>query len=128
MERRPVVRNFEGPSRTEQSHRKKCNINTIVNKAMRTGRLPLVDSIGQYGDFSQVGDYHSCLQAVRQADEAFMKLPADVRKRFRHDPHEFIAFMDDPKNLDEAVKLGLVERVPVEPVEPAEVPAAPPAE
>jgi len=103
------------PSMTEQKHRKACNINTIMAKARRGQAVPIAQGEPRYGDFSNVGDFHSARNAVIEAQDMFMELPAAVRRRFENDPAELIGFLEDPANLNEAIELGLVER-PAEPV------------
>lgn len=115
---RRVVRHVEGESKTEQHHRDEVNINKIIAKYEKTGQMPLRSGVPTYGDFTGMVDFHSAKQAVIDVEEAFMELPAEVRKRFRNDPGELLEFLDDEKNREEAIELGLVERV-VEPmVEP----------
>jgi len=52
---------------------------------------------------------------------AFATLPSHVRRRFENDPQEFLAFMADPANQDEVIKMGLAtdnRPPPPEPVIP----------
>lgn len=122
--RRRVVQYCEGESATEQAHANAVNINTIVSRYQRTGVLPPSSRVPRYGDFSGCVDYHSCVEAVRMAEEGFMSLPAELRKRFRNDPGMLLAFLEDPQNRAEAESLGLVDRMPVvdsSPPEPAPV-------
>lgn len=45
-----------------------------------------------------------------------------MRKRFANDPAEFLAFINDPENSQEAIKLGLaIEAVPEPTPEPQKV-------
>ena len=55
-------------------------------------------------------DYRSAFDQVKRADAAFEALPSMVRKRFNHDPAEFLDFCMDPKNQDELVALGLATK------------------
>ena len=121
---RRVVQAVRGESRTEQAHRQETNINTIVSRYQRTGLLPVAAGSPRYGDFTGVVDYHSAVDAVHAAEDAFLSLPADVRKRFRNDPGELLAFLEDEGNRAEAVALGLI--VPPEPDLPPEGPSEAP--
>jgi len=38
-----------------------------------------------------------------------MTLPAKVRDRFGQDPAEFLAFLSNPENADEARRLGILK-------------------
>lgn len=96
------------PSMAQQSFKDECDINKIMERFGLTGELPDNVRIPQYGDFSGIRDYHSALNAVLEADEAFMQLPAQLRARFDNDPAKFVDFCSDDSNRDEAVKLGLL--------------------
>lgn len=95
------------PSLAIQSAKEECDINTIVRRFNLTGAMPPNPRIPQYGDFLTVTDYQSALNAVREAGEGFMALPAEVRARFHNDPQEFLDFCSEPLNAAEAEKLGL---------------------
>jgi phage internal scaffolding protein len=100
------------PSRTIQSEKDSCDINLIVSRFKTTGVMTnIAKGMPQYGDYSEVIDYQSALNVVNAAEDAFMALPATVRKRFANDPGQMLSFLDDPANRDEAVKLGLVDLV-----------------
>lgn len=105
---------------TQQSAAQECDINYIVERAKRGADIThLNPRIPRYGDFTEVPtDLRDCLNKVRQADEAFMSLDAQVRKRFENDPARLLDFLNDPKNRDEAVSLGLVAAPPVPKVDP----------
>lgn len=111
-----------------QDQRDEVDINTIVRRFGLTGQLPDNVSAPTYGDFTGVHDYHSAMNAVAKANEAFEEMPAEVRARFQNDPAAFVAFCSDDKNREEAVKLGLVfaKEAPVG-VTPQPVAETPPA-
>lgn len=96
-------------SLAQQNFKAECDINTIVQTFTRTGDLPIAPLPPQFGDFSGICDFHSALNSVFAAQEAFMGLPAHIRSRFENDPQNLIAFLDDPANREEAVSLGLVQ-------------------
>lgn len=102
------------PSLTVQSDATDADINTIVQRFGLTGTVPSGLRIPQYGDFSEVVDYRSALEAVREAEARFMELPAATRARFENDPQLFLEFCDQLTpdgtalaNLDEMRKMGL---------------------
>lgn len=110
---RPKVK-FSGKGRTIQSDMQGADINVIMSKYEKTGVL--VDDLGNvrtpmYGDFTEVKDYHSLLCSIRRVETAFGLLPAKVRNRFDNDPQKLIDFLEDPKNLQESIDLGLREKV-----------------
>lgn len=100
-----------------QSALEESDINTIVRRFGLTGELPGDVAMPQSGDYSGVGDFHSAMNVVRQAQEEFLRVPADIRARFLNDPQRFTDFFNDPDNQEEAIKLGLATRKPV-PVPP----------
>lgn len=121
----PQVDCSDRPSRTKQSFKASCDINTILNKALKTGAVP--DAMyreGSYGDFTGIGDFQDNQLKLVRANESFMRLPSAIRKRFDNDPGKLIEFMADPDNLKEAQELGLApkdpepEKMPQKPAEP----------
>lgn len=104
-------------SLTDDSQAKDCDVNIIVARFMKTGVLPGVDVERVYGDFSTVPQYQEAMNIAIKAQEQFDGLEAHVRKRFSNDPSEFLAFVNDPKNGEEMVKLGLAIKREVAPHE-----------
>lgn len=94
-----------------QSAEEESNINTIVRRFGLTGELPSDLRMPLSGDFEGIGDFHSAMNTVRAAQEEFLRVPADVRARFGNDPAQFMEFLEDPGNRDEARKLGLLRAV-----------------
>lgn len=119
----------EDASRTQQQLAEETDINTIVRRFGLTGELPKDVAVPQSGDFTDVVDYQTALNVVIAAREAFASMPADVRKRFGNDAAEFMAFVHDERNRDEARKLGLLvpEVAPPEPLAVRVVPEPPAA-
>lgn len=103
----------DDPSLTQQQFKEESDINTIVDRFMKTGHLPDPVSMPQYVDYEGVFDFQSAMNVVRQADENFMRMDAKVRARFHNSPQEFLEFFADPNNRDEAVRLGLAVVPPV---------------
>lgn len=103
----------EAESVVQQQFREECDINIIVKRFGLTGELPNGIHMPVSGDFSGITDFQSAMQLVREAQESFNELPAHVRERFGNDPGRVMAFLEDDKNRDEAIRLGMVER-PVE--------------
>lgn len=105
----PPVRGirFTEASKTKQSFKEECDINTIVKRFGVTGVLPSSVRMPTYGDFTDVGDFREAMEAIRTANESFAEMPSEVRERFQNDPAKFVDFCSDEKNLPEARKLGL---------------------
>lgn len=99
---------IKGTSLTQQCFKKECDINNIMSKYRRTGLLEHVNQFqGQYADLTNVVDYHTAMGIVHGARDAFMLLPAEVRKQFDNDPQSFVKFATDPANLDKLRDMGL---------------------
>lgn len=100
----------EGPSLTLQSQGQEADINHMMKKFAVTGVLPQSLRLPSYQSFKECFDYGSALRAVREADQAFMALPAGVRSRFSNDPASFVEFCSHEENLPELRRLGLAPK------------------
>lgn len=97
-----------GPGRTKQEFKKETDINVILKKFEKTGIINFRDANeAMYEDIDPL-DFHQAMNIVAQGKEMFEALPATLRKRFGHDPENFLEFIQDPGNKDEARKLGLL--------------------
>lgn len=103
------------PSLAQQQFAEEADINTIVNRFGLTGELPTGVRAPTYADFSGVFDYHTAMNVVVAARDAFAQMPANVRARFGNDPGAFVDFVSDSGNRAEAEKLGLVVSQPSPP-------------
>ena len=97
----------EDASLTQQQFKEDSDINTIVDRFMKSGVLPTPVNMPQFVDYEGVFDFQTAMNTVRQADENFMRLDAKVRARFNNSPQEFLEFFANPENVDEAIRLGL---------------------
>jgi phage internal scaffolding protein len=95
------------PSLTQQQFKDESDINTIVDRFMKTGVMPNPVNMPQYLDSDGIFDFQTAMNYVRQADENFMRMDAKLRSRFNNSPQEFLQFFADPANTEEAVRLGL---------------------
>lgn len=105
----------DSPSRTQQHFRDECDINVLVARFARTG-VPEAPEAPPLAVFDEVFDFQSAQQALIDANRAFMQLPSNLRARFQNDPGQFLAFVDDEANRDEAIRLRLVPAPVVTPV------------
>lgn len=124
------------PSMTKQEFKKQCDINNIIKEFTLTGQIQHINAAaaqGAYLDLPDSVDYQDHLHAIMRAEDAFASLPAQIRDRFQGDPAKFLAFVQDPANADELIKLGIREAPPREPAqapapEPAPAPTPPPSQ
>lgn len=99
------------PSLTQQNFKDECDINKIINRYEKTGVLPESTKIPQYLDCSEIPSYDQALQLINDAEQSFMQLDAQVRKKFENDPGKFYNFVTQEATHEELVELGLaVER------------------
>lgn len=93
----------------KQSFKDECDINNIMRRFQNTG---VIDHLSQrpamYGEIPEL-DFAGAMGIVVEARERFQALPAVVRDRFDNDPAKLLAFVQNPDNRDEAIKLGIVE-------------------
>jgi len=111
--------NFEDPSLAIQSQKDEADINVIVKNFGVTGHLPQAAVLPEYGDFDQVDDYRSAVEAVRAAEAAFLTIPSGIRERFHHDPQAFSEFCLKPDNLPQLREWGLAPTPAAAPAEPS---------
>ena len=101
-----------GETMTQQQFADECDINTIVERFGLTGELPNNLRMPVSGDFTGVVDFKTAMDAVSQAQSAFNQLPGHLRARFENDPQRLMRFLENDKNREEAVELGLVVKPP----------------
>lgn len=117
----------EDVTRTQQQFKDECDINVILERFGVTGVLPQSVKTPLQEDFLEATTFQEALHVMMQAEDAFMQMRSDVRKKFDNDPALFVDWVSDPKNLDEARKLGLaLEAKPApEPMAVRVIPDAP---
>lgn len=102
------------PSLTRQEFAEECDINVLMSKYEASGILPshMNKGIPQYIDVSEVPDLAQAFHAIETATNAFMALPASVRREFDNDPVKFVDFAQDSRNIDRMRELGLAPPAP----------------
>lgn len=121
QKRRRVYTENVKPSKTDQQYAKETDVNYILSRYQKTGQLTHISKIqGQYADVSSIPNLYQALQNVKLANDSFMELPAEIRKKFMNSPALMIEYLQDPANDSEAIKLGLKPSpiLPEEVVEP----------
>lgn len=109
---RPGKKDAEGKPLyfTEQHHKRECDINYIIKKYDKTGLITHISKIeGEFGDLSGL-DFKVMQDKVANAKTMFEMLPSKIRKEFKNNPYELLSFMDDEKNREKAIALGLINR------------------
>ena len=93
--------------KTEQAHKHDCDINNIIKKYNRTGTIEHVRYIEpKFMDASAL-DFKTTMDKMKKIEQKFEEIPSAIRKRFDNDPGKFYAFMENPDNKNEAIKIGI---------------------
>lgn len=98
------------PVLTRQEFKEDSDINVLLKRFGVTGKMPAPLKPPEYGDFSAVTDFETAMLALKDAEQHFERVPAELRDRFDNDPHEFLEFVQDDENYTEAAELGLVPK------------------
>jgi phage internal scaffolding protein len=99
-----------GESQVQQHMKEETDINTIVSRYLKTGVLGNPSTNARqpmFGDFTGM-EYMDMRNAIADIDQQFMSLPAKVRGKFSNDPYQLIRFVNDPANIKESLKMGLI--------------------
>lgn len=116
-------------SMTLQQFKDEADINMLLARFAQTGSYYDPASIAanassrqaMYGDYSDLPTYQEAQQIVIESEAMFDALPSSIRARFGNDPANLLDFVNNPDNVDEAIKLGLLsapalEEEPINPV------------
>lgn len=108
---------FPEPSLTQQHFAKDADLNTIVKRyGITDGSFPPMALDPRYfGDFTDAVDFKEHLDRVRNAEDRFNALPADLRAAFGNNMIQLHNWVSDPANAEEAVTLGLLQKQSVAP-------------
>ena len=98
-----------GKGKTEQSHKKQCDINYILRDYHASGMIKHAAKYeGKYDDVT-VQDFQEAMFIVKNAQTMFEDLPANLRNRFGNDPAAFLNFVQNPDNSEEMHKMGIIK-------------------
>lgn len=98
-----------GEDKTKQSFKAESDINNIMAQYLKTGLLDYVQrNEPRYGDTTGF-DYQSAMFKIAGAKTMFNELPAELRARFDNEPANFLDFVQDDSNREEAIELGLLK-------------------
>lgn len=114
------------PSLTIESEALDTDINEIVRRFGITGKMPENHRIPQYGDYSEITDYASAVDAVNKANDNFMAMPAETRAKFQNDPGLFLEWTNELNDKGELanleamreMKLAVPKATPPAPTQP----------
>lgn len=115
-----------GVSRVKKADALHSDANRIMGRYI-AHKIHPTEQIGnlEYGDFTNVDDYHAMLTRVRQAQQSFDQLPARVKKLCNQDPGKFVDMVYDAEGRRALAEAGMHEfQAPADAPEPA--PPVPP--
>lgn len=119
----------EEPSLTKQSFKDECDVNKIVAAFDVSGVMPVGQTGGtvtpQFGDFASIPDLAGVYAAIDKAKSDFDVMPLEIRERFNYNPELFLSFVNNPKNLDEMIRLGIAVKREEPKPEPVVTPKSP---
>lgn len=99
-------------SRTSQEFKDAADINNIVATWTRSGVCPNVNvKEPLFVDCTQNKSFQDQLQSHIDAQNAFMTLDPKVRKQFDNSYVNLMDFLAKEENRDEAIRLGLIDKV-----------------
>lgn len=114
----PIVKNRFSPSErvrspigkqpAKQEFKDDADINSIMRKFQKTGTMDHAKIYAAEYGFASPTDYHQSMNIITKAGNMFQQLPSSVRNRFSNNPADFLEFVQNEANREEAVKLGLV--------------------
>lgn len=114
--RRDVTTPVGDETMTRQEMADECDINKIMARYEKVGANPLAMSgyrQPMYLDLTATpGDLMEAMEQLRQADDAFMRLPAHIRREFDNDAMRFVEFASDAGNIERLREWGLAEPAP----------------
>lgn len=102
------------PSMTRQEFADECDINILMDRYGFGGITHVNRLAPVYMDVSAVPDLGAALDHLREATIAFNSLPPETRFRMDNDPVKFVAFAQDPANLEQMCQWGLAPPAPVD--------------
>ena len=98
---------------TEQHHAERTRVSWILEQYRRTGVVDHVQRAApRYVDLSEVPSFEEAFNLVERAEEAFARLPAEVRAEVGNNPIGLVEWVQDPENLERGLELGIFETAP----------------
>ena len=113
LPRRPISTVNDEPTMTKQALADNANINKLIKKHGITHVVQNMSNLEVlYGEITSM-DLAEAMQMNIDANEAFMEVPADIRKQFGNDAGAFIDYATNPANIDQMRKWGMAPPPPI---------------
>lgn len=98
----------DDPGLTRQEFAEECDINTIMERYERSGVVSHVNRAEPvFLDTTLYKGLQASMDAFKEAEMAFLALPAKVRREFDNDPQKFVDYAVDPTNVEQMREWGL---------------------
>jgi len=107
-DRQRVAVSFPEPSQTKQSFKHEVNVNAIMKRYTQTGVIEHLNPAQPNYGFAPSETYRESLENIAQAEAAFARLPAEIRKEMDNDPLKFLEFTQNPDNRPDMARMGLL--------------------
>lgn len=90
------------------------DIRTIAKQARQGREYPQRKNL-QKGDFTKIVGLQGIMEKIIKAQEKFWELPSKIREeKFENEPQKYIEYMNNPKNIPDAIRLGIISKKPAE--------------
>lgn len=85
-------------SKAQQHLANEVDINTIVDRFLKSGTMPQIPLPPTYEEWDEVFDFQTALNKINEGKNAFGMLPAEIRDAFHNDPARFVNQIDTWRN------------------------------
>lgn len=99
-------------SRVKSEFLHDSKISTIMDKYRSHGIPPKSKGAGSFVDNFVIPGFTESLNQQSKSLTMFEDLDANLRKEFDNNPAKLMDFLEDPKNKDRAIELGLIDKPP----------------
>lgn len=82
-------------SMVQQHFKDEVDINTVVRRYGITAGMPFGPDGGMYGDFTGIVDYDSAVALIKDTEDRFHRIPAEIREKFNNNPGLLVKFAQD---------------------------------
>lgn len=106
-------------SKVQQDQKNVVDVNNIISRYIKTGKILATTKTPDFGDFTGIGDFHQAQNQIINAQNRFLALPPNIRKMFGNNVGNLVDFISDPQNTQQAIELGLLPKPPAPVVPPA---------
>ena len=136
------VKSPKGIKPAKQEFKDDADLNSIMRKFQKSGSIDHAQIYqGTYGVASP-HQLHEAMNLVTHADTMFNELPSSIRNKFKNNAVDFLEYVQNPANAEEAKSLGIslsteaaaaaeklaaeaAPQTPAPPVQTPETPASP---